>query len=237
MVATTPINALRMAQLGDSPNAETAFANIGADLDRKLIPVFSTTGARDLAITSPSEGMASYVTSTASGANNRCISVYDGAGWQPIYHTLTIVKTADTARTSTTTFTDDTHLTIPVQANSNYLVQYIGLATAGGGDIKVRFDYPASADATMLGGGPGQTNTAAIDKSDWSGGLHDATTPTGQLNYGIFSTTVPSSMKVDIYLTVGASSGNIKLQWAQFASNAGATTLRQGSMMTARRMS
>lgn len=61
MVATTPINGLRMAELTDTANAQTAFSNLGTDLDTRLFPRFATTAARDAAISSPVTGMVCFV--------------------------------------------------------------------------------------------------------------------------------------------------------------------------------
>lgn len=63
MVANTPINGLRLAELTDSANLQTAFSNIGTDLDSRLFPRFADTSARDAAITSPVAGMVCYVAS------------------------------------------------------------------------------------------------------------------------------------------------------------------------------
>lgn len=63
MVATTPINALRLAELTDTANAQTAFGNLGTDLDSRLVARFATTSARDAAITSPVPGQMAWVTS------------------------------------------------------------------------------------------------------------------------------------------------------------------------------
>jgi hypothetical protein len=63
MTTTTPINGLRLAELSDAANMQTAMSNLGTDLDNRLIPRFATPSARDTAITAPVGGMVCWVSS------------------------------------------------------------------------------------------------------------------------------------------------------------------------------
>lgn len=100
---------LRYPELGDSPNAQTAVKNLADDLNGKHIPVFATTGARDTAFPSPTDGQACYVTALnqllvrSSGAwvavapqaaTNFTPNVYTNMGTTP----STISRTVNLAR-------------------------------------------------------------------------------------------------------------------------------------------
>lgn len=78
MAQNTPINALPWPELGDIPNAQTAFQNLANQLDTRLVPRFANDAARQAAITSPVAGMLSYQNDSAR------YEYYTGSSWQPV---------------------------------------------------------------------------------------------------------------------------------------------------------
>jgi hypothetical protein len=139
---------------------------------------------------------------------------------------LTARKAADTARSSTTTLTADPDLTIPVLANSSYLVT-ISLVykgnTTNAGDLKFGFSVPSG--ATLPGGFLGITNPLALY-------IVSVTASSVLVSYsnGVGN---PLWCTVTATLLTSGTAGNLTLTWAQNTSNGTATTLMTGSSMQA----
>lgn len=136
-------------------------------------------------------------------------------------------KSADTARTSTTTLTNDPHLSVAVQANAVYVVtcnlKYDGAAA---GDLKVGWTVPSSAslDWTLVGLGA----AAAAYTDDQVGGFQTLSTPTiGAIAAGTFA----GLLMVGLLVT-SVTAGSLVLQWAQGTSSGTATTVFANSFLS-----
>ncbi|MEU9231211.1 hypothetical protein [Streptomyces subrutilus] len=126
-----------------------------------------------------------------------------------------VFKSADTIRFSTTTHSDDPHLTIPVVANARYVVDAVLVWTTGGGGFNVSWGHPA--------------NGTAMAWTDNDGaGMGSISTSSG------FSSTTGTSLRG--LLRVGTVAGNLTIRWAQNASNVGNTVLLTGSYLGLRRV-
>ncbi len=135
--------------------------------------------------------------------------------------TLFARKTADTARSSTTTLANDPHLVVAVVANATYVVTVrIGFNASITGDLKNAFALPAGATSRMF-----VTATAL-------GYLVD-NTATDIWNV---SATNTYAVGYNGLLIVGGTAGNFAFQWAQNVSDAGATNVLTNSFMTLQRV-
>lgn len=74
----TPVSGIPYPAATDAPNVPLHMQNAVIALDRKIIPAFATTTARDAAIPSPTEGMVCYVTDLGYHV------MYAGAAWHPL---------------------------------------------------------------------------------------------------------------------------------------------------------
>lgn len=84
---TTSSSGLRYPASSDTPNIPQDMQNLATDLDKKVIPPFSTTAARTTAIGSPTQGQPA----TVAGS----LTVYDGSGWRSTrYGTVTATTDA-----------------------------------------------------------------------------------------------------------------------------------------------
>ncbi len=116
MAQNTPINALPWAELTDIPNAQTGFQNLANAIDTRLIPRFTDSTARSAAITSPTEGMLSYLTGTHR------LDVYDNGAWTLLWQragSATLAKGSWT-RTSTSTSSNSTDYIFSWEAAASY---------------------------------------------------------------------------------------------------------------------
>ncbi len=143
-------------------------------------------------------------------------------------------KTSDTSRSSTTTFADDPHLTVAVEANTVYVVQcnlaYVSTSTTAG-DFKMQFTAPAS--SAFQGSAHTYTAAGAAATDDVSGGLTLTTT----LSCGVVATGDPNNpCWIGGILVTAGTAGNFVVQWAQSASNATATVLKTNSYLALQRV-
>lgn len=144
---------------------------------------------------------------------------------------LTVVKSANTARTSTTTLAADPHLALSVAASATYLldgfIDYDGAFGAGG--LKIDFTLPASA---TLRWGPLGNVVADTTQKYTSNTVSTGSLPVG--TYGTGGNHTGATLRG--YLTVAGTAGTVTLRWAQDTSNATATTVYAGSWMRLLRM-
>jgi hypothetical protein len=154
--------------------------------------------------------------------------------WLP----LTAVKASGTSRTSTTTKTADPDLTVPVSANYIYEGQLvISYTAAAAGDISLDLAYPANATCSAVQIGPHNaiaTSGSQASDVEFQALMLDAVTPTGAMPFG--GTGGGIGALILIRLVVGATLGNLVVEWAQLVSNGTATTLNAGSWLTIRRV-
>lgn len=143
---------------------------------------------------------------------------------------LAAYKTADETVTSSTTLQPDNDLTLAVAANAFYefvcSVWYKGAAT-GTGDLKFQWSGPASSvlryDPTWLSTGfTAQLGIQRVYADILAAGTN-----------GVSSV---ESVKMQGFLTTAGTTGSLLFNWAQNTSNATATTVGTGSVMTLRRV-
>jgi hypothetical protein len=125
------------------------------------------------------------------------------------------LKTADTARDTTTTVAADPHLAVSVEANAVYVLEANCVWTQGGGGFRLDFTAPASAEMVWT-------------DNDGFGILALGTDNT-------FSATTGATMKGA--MRIAGTAGTVTLRWAQSTSNAAATTLKEGCYLWLRRVS
>jgi hypothetical protein len=158
---------------------------------------------------------------------------------------LSIIKAATGAtRTSTTTSTDDSELTLTFPAGTagrtyEFFMDLILLSAANAaGDFRGRIAWTNTAsvrmflaglDPALASGSGGDFNGVAAN----SGSL-DVATPTDELAIGCSTTATLS--RLHGYLVTDTADVVAILQWAQLASNANATSVLAGSRWTARRV-
>lgn len=133
-------------------------------------------------------------------------------------------KAADESVTSSTTLQDDNHFIFALEANKTYVLMsgIFATSTVANPDIKIAFSIPAG--ATMDIGYFGQGGNNRVADLLESSGTASAAIPiaaNGDTIIQAFGT-----------VTTSGTAGNLKFQWAQNASNANATTVRQGSFMS-----
>lgn len=142
-----------------------------------------------------------------------------------------VIKTADQSVTSSTTLVNDTHLSFAIPASGTYIVDawlYGVSAANAAGDLAVGFSFPAGTFHAGGAGGP-DINLASnsIEPGEWLAALSVAS-GTGVVAFGL-STTVTQSHVHGILIATAA--GTLQLMWAQYGSNASASTLKAGSHM------
>lgn len=129
-------------------------------------------------------------------------------------------KTADESLANTAAIQDDDDLTFTVEANSNYLITAVLLVSAGtSGDFKFNFNLPASAivDGVYLG------ELTVADFSEFSEAADEDVQVEDSAEHPIQLTAT---------LQVAGTAGTATFEWAQQTSNASATTVHAGSVMT-----
>lgn len=142
---------------------------------------------------------------------------------------LVAYKTADQSVTASTTFTDDVHLTVQVEANCVYdLVMILTYDALAAGDLKTQFVSPAG--ATIVGVASGLSTTAAASTDDFT------TSWTGGANVGGLGAGSTQALYGRGLLTTAGTAGTFKLQWAQTTSSATATRVFTGSYILLRRV-
>lgn len=223
MSTTTAINGWTIPELSDVPNIETAIHPLANAIDARVIPIFTTTGNRDSAISSPSFGQHAAVSGTGE------VYWYNGSAWVSAV-ARTKYKTSNESVTSSTTFQDDNDFFLSVEANALYVVElYLSIVGNTSGDFKMQWTVPSGTDGirwrqTLVTGAAADTdNKSQID-----------TISGGSSASGVLSTTSPRAFLSEIMsVDTAGTSGTLTLQWAQNGSNANPTTIQAGSFMRA----
>lgn len=141
------------------------------------------------------------------------------------------IKTADESVTSSTTVQDDNHLSMTLNANSNYWLDGILIIDgAVGGDFKLQFVVPSGTIRYLSDAGDSAITATLMEVDrNWKAG--SLTTIMGTVASGT-STIVP----VMGIIRTAASGGTFKLQWAQGTSSATATRVFTNSFLRVTRM-
>ncbi|MFG2352572.1 hypothetical protein [Streptomyces sp. NPDC048521] len=163
------------------------------------------------------------------------------AAW-PIGTTRYAYKPSDTNRASTTTFTDDPDLTMPLDANAVFRVKfelnYTAIDQVSGsaaGRFKTAWTTPAGATGVRSAVGADQGTVLSSTSSGGQGrwGVHNFTTAA---TYGDRDSTVNQVFAMESGTVFTTSAGTVALQWAQAVANASATRLAAGSFMRVTRL-
>lgn len=161
---------------------------------------------------------------------------------------LVLRKTADTSRAATTTTVADPHLQTDLPANSVWVwTGWLKYDTPTAADINIDFSGPAGllGEWTAIGVGSspviGSTATPALqtDTQDARGYMLRVETNdvTAARSFGGLGTgATPITLQFKGTLRVGATAGTWSLDWAQFTSNATATTLYTDSWFWLKRI-
>lgn len=153
--------------------------------------------------------------------------IVDGIGRSVVKQTIETV-------TSNTTLQDDDELTLPVEANTNYIFDgyliYSGLVSTTLGGFKFTFTGPTGATATWSAFGP---NIAVTPPNDY-----DATANALGVtrSMGANGASAPMAAQPRGYLSVAGTAGSLLLRWAQHGSSATGTSVRPGSWLQLRKV-
>jgi hypothetical protein len=142
-----------------------------------------------------------------------------------------VIKPADTSRTSTTTLANDPALVLPVLASATYLfdsyLDYEG-GTLGSSDLKLQWNVPSGAALRYWLGG---LNTSGTNIS--SNTFTDGAAPA----LGSGGAAVLKGVLMKGTLVMSSTAGNLQLQWAQNTSSGTATIVHAQSYVTLWRIS
>lgn len=146
---------------------------------------------------------------------------------------VTAVKSADTSRNTTTTFTADPHLALSLSAHTYHIFGnlYLNSAANAAGDFQYRWSWTNDMNVRM--GGIGVVDTLASGSSadgQFARNQADTTSPTAALSFGASTTGTNILVTARVLVTTA---GTLTLEWTQLSSNANNTTLEAGSWLTA----
>lgn len=154
-------------------------------------------------------------------------------------------KTADTARSATTTAVADPHLTFDVVANAVYAIDgWIKFDGDNAGDLKLQLTGPSGAlgEWTAWGTGNnvvGSTSAPALQLNTQGSTGYLVRTETAELgvsrNHGALGAGVGLTLLIEGTVRVSSTAGTVSLDWAQAASSATATTLYTDSWLRLQR--
>lgn len=142
-----------------------------------------------------------------------------------------VYKASSTTRASTTVFADDPELIVPVEANATYIIRFfIKAAAIALADIKTSWSVPAgmvSQNKSVIGPGSTAVDSSA-DNVAMRIGVHNFAT---SISYnGVRDSAANQFQIVETGLVqVGATAGNVALQWAQVTSNVTGSVVAAGS--------
>lgn len=200
-----------------------------ANVRDQVITPFATAAARTSAVSSPVEGMVSWL------SDQDRLDVYDGSAYRMLAHPpIYVVKSIDEALPSSLTVQNDDELLAAVQASATYEVElrliYTAHGGAGTGQIKIQWSAPASAtfDYSVIGPNIDTVPPGAMDVRTWSLASSPAV-------YGAGGAAVPTHLLMSGTLITSASAGTLQFQWAQANVDAIATTVKAKSRLRLQR--
>lgn len=77
MATNSPVQGFRVPDEADTPDPPRDFANLAADVEKRVMMVFASATDRDAKLTAPTEGMFAYLKDT------NAVTYHDGSGWTP----------------------------------------------------------------------------------------------------------------------------------------------------------
>lgn len=139
---------------------------------------------------------------------------------------LTAVKTADQTVVNSSTLQNDNHLTVTVEANTNYILEAVLLLQVQSvGSFQAQFSAPSGATlgAQEIRNTSGGSVFSSGNYISQLGSIFES----GAVTY----TAGTSYFRVEGTLFVSSTAGTFNLQWAQSVSNATGTILKKGSYL------
>lgn len=173
-----------------------------------------------------------FLKTNGTGANPAWATVSGSGG--PVGSVVTAYKPSDTSRNTTISPTDDPDLTLAVNANEWFIVDYtLLLVGAAAGDFKFGFSYPSGCTIlwAMVSGSSRNWQSATTT----AGGLQ-LLDETQTLGVGATSGGVITGGLLHAVVKVGGTGGTVALQWSQDSSNGTDSTLKAGSALIATRI-
>jgi hypothetical protein len=143
------------------------------------------------------------------------------------------IKTSATSRASNTTPTADPHLQITLVANATYVVEgHLRASNANGvGDIRMTMSAPSGASGGWTVIGPSVGTSTEFDTHRIKNWSFSSVAAFGFPNSDILG------LPLQAYVTTGASSGVLSIDWSQQVSDPTNTIMNIGSWLRARRIS
>lgn len=229
MPTTTSNQGIPLPIDGDTADNPTIFLSSQTTVESRLVMRFTTEADRTTRVPVPVEGMVSH-TSTDDRYEG-----YDGTNWISLYRRSMFAyvrKTADETVNNSTALQNDDHLLVALPTAGTFgfqMVLFYDSSTTA--DFKAAFTMPAG--ATMLWGGVGPATTAGSSVGD---GQFLTTTVSGTaIPYGGAGTGTTNTLMLVVNgeITMGGTSGNLQLQWAQNTLDATNTVVRTRSRLLA----
>ena len=178
----------------------------------------------------PTVGDVIYI--TQSGTGNWLTWGRGSTGGFALGSNVEKVKPGNTSRASTTTIAADPHLTVAVVAGTYRIDALLFYDADSAADLKLGWTAPASTTGCWWPGGSDSSNTTQAATTRW-GALADIgtnTLPVAGIGSGTIVTCRPTGT------AVVTTAGTLALAWAQNASSATATVVRQYSWLQLRRI-
>lgn len=147
-----------------------------------------------------------------------------------------INKPNDTARQNTATPADDPDLTMQLEANATYFVEFhIHYAAVDAAQFRTDWTVPsgASGNRCVLGMSPSNLTNTNADNATGRYGVHAYAT---DVTYGTRNHATNQAYALETATVVTTSAGTLALRWAQLTSNAGFTTVFSTSFMRVTRL-
>lgn len=159
-------------------------------------------------------------------------------------------KTVDTSRASTTVFSADPHLLLPLEANAVYVFRAVFAVSGrdlsaddGEPNFKCDFTVPAGSSIRWSYTSYGTDQDGAIDATPQSTTNTSFPNPAGVLFLIItdrandsLGTVVSYGVALEGLVRTAGTAGNVTFRWAQFLSSATATTVYEDSLILAQRV-
>lgn len=206
--------------LGDGNATSTVLSGLLADR-----PAASADNSGDLYFATDVNGGTLYRSNGSSW-------VQAARGVNEPFADLHVVKSADETVNNSTVLQDDDHLFVTVEANATYwldaLIFYSTNATA---DLALKWAAPTGAFINWTSGGMHATGGTAGNYGDMSSALRRITDQ-AVLGGSLESVARPSGL-----LTVAATAGTFKLQWAQGTADASNSKVLAQSALRLHRLS
>jgi hypothetical protein len=216
----------------DSADQPFDFTSMYAQLESRLVKRYATDADRTARNPSPNAGEVCYLADSAR--HEKCVVGGGTPVWWEMF-SLFARKTAEVqTKNADTTFLSDTHLVLPVRANARYLATGLWLWDSGTtGDIKWQWTGPAGFTVPVWTVTSLDTTATTLAGATNSGYSTSATSAIARAGAGI-GTFVAGQLYGEI-VTAGTA-GNLTVQWAQNASEAVATRMKQESWLKLERV-